>query len=186
LKGNRAAVHRAVEGFFTQARTDGFGDAQVRHHHHDETGHGRREIRETWTVPANRLALPGLKWPSLRSVTLIERTRILQEKWTTERHYYLSSLPPRVRRIESAAREHWQVENGLHWVLDVQMGEDMCAIHNEIGAQNVAVLRRLSLMMLKRQTTLKRGIAARQAKAARNTAYLAQVLTVGIPQNLVR
>ena len=182
LKGNQATLHRTVEEFFEQALAKGFGNVKVRHDVKQEAGHGRREIREAWSVHATALNLATVTWPSLRSVTLIERTREVKEKRTTERHYYLSSLPPSVRRLMSAAREHWQVENGLHWVLDVQMGEDSCSIHEEIGAQNMATLRRLSLMMLKRDTTHKRGIAAKRAKAARNTTYLEHVLTRGIPE----
>jgi predicted transposase YbfD/YdcC len=181
LKANRAALYETVSEFFESASTEGFGEVEVRHHRKKEEGHGRQEIRETWTVPAEALDLPGVEYPSLRSVTLIERTRTIGEKSTTERHYYLSSLPPLVRRIAFAAREHWQIENGLHWVLDVQMGEDACSIHDEAGAQNFGALRRISMMMLQRETTLKRGIAAKRAKAARNTDYLERVLTRGIP-----
>lgn len=181
LKGNRASLFHAVEGFFTRACAEGFGDVKVRHARSEETGHGREEIREVWTVPAAAIELPGVEWPSLRSVTLIERTRAIKDERTTERHYYLSSLSPQVRRIEAAVREHWRIENELHWVLDVQMGEDACAIHDEAGAQNFGTLRRVSLMMLKRETTLKRGIAAKRAKAARNSTYLERVLSLGIP-----
>jgi predicted transposase YbfD/YdcC len=181
LKANRSTMYKAVDDYFEGASTEGFGDVAVRHDRTEETGHGRQEIRETWTVPAAALTLQGVKYPSLRSVTLIERTRTVGENQTMERHYYLSSLRPRVHRIAAAAREHWQVENGLHWILDVQMGEDACAVHDEIGAQNFGTLRRISLMMLQRETTLKRGIAAKRAKAARNVQYLEKVLVCGIP-----
>jgi predicted transposase YbfD/YdcC len=182
LKGNRKVLHGAVKDFFDAARENAFDGVKVKHHRMEGKGHGREEIREAWTVPATALELPGVEWPSLRSVTLIERTRETREERTTERHYYLSSLPPNARRIAEAVREHWQVENGLHWTLDVQMDEDACPIHDEQGAQNFGALRRLSLMLLKRDTTSKRGIAAKRAKAARNTEYLEHVLTRGIPQ----
>jgi predicted transposase YbfD/YdcC len=181
LKANRAARYAAVASFFAGARDDGFAGVAVRHSQVAERGHGRGEVREAWSVDARALALPGALWPSLRSVTLIERTRVLDRKATTERHFYLSSLPPSVRRIAAAAREHWQVENGLHWVLDVQMGEDACAIQDEYGAQNFGALRRMSLLMLQRDVSLQRGLAAKRAKAARNTDDLEHVLTLGIP-----
>ena len=180
LKGNRASLHAAVKDYFGQARAEGFGEVKVRHSKTEEKGHGRREIREIWSVPATALKLPGVKWPSLKSVTLIERQRVGDEKWTSERHYYLSSLPPKVRTIASAAREHWQIENGLHWVLDVQMGEDTCAIRDEVGAQNFGTLRRVALMMVKRELTVKRGVDARRRKASRNPKYLERILTLGI------
>jgi len=180
LKGNRAALHAAVESYFRQALAEGFTNVKVRHSKTEETGHGRQEIREAWSVPATALELPGIEWPSMKSVTLIERTRAVGKKQTSERHYYLSSLPPNAQKIASAAREHWQIENGLHWVLDVQMGEDACAIRDEIGAQNFGTLRRFTLMMVKRELTLKRGVDARRRKASRNPIYLERILTRGI------
>ena len=101
-----------------------------------------------------------------------------------ERHYYLSSLPPKVRRIADAAREHWQVENDLHWTLDVQMGEDACAVHDENAAANLGSLRRLGMMMAQHETTFARGtrpksVRAKQAKAQRNTDYLEKLLSAG-------
>ena len=152
----------------------------MRHCRTEATAHGRHEVREAWTVPANAVPLPGVEWPGLRSVTLIERTRGLGDKVSTERHYYLSSLAPAVRKIAAAARQHWDIENGLHWILDVQMGEDACAIHDESASPNFATLRRIALAMLQRETSLQRGIAAKSAKAARNTDYLERVLRLGI------
>jgi hypothetical protein len=77
----------------------------VRHHCEAETGHGRIEKREAWTVPASACPLPGTPWPELRSVTWIERTRVEGFKISKEIHVYLSSLPPRVRRILACRRQ---------------------------------------------------------------------------------
>jgi len=181
LKANRAAMYKAVETFFELADMSDNPPVPMRHARTFEVGHGRGEAREAWSVDAPAVPLPGACWPQLRSITLIERTRQTPDKCTTERHYYLSSLKPSVRRLMSAAREHWDIENTLHWGLDVQMAEDACIIHNENAAQNFATLRRMSLAMLQRESSLHRGIAARRAKAARNTSYLASVLTRGIP-----
>jgi predicted transposase YbfD/YdcC len=167
------ALHKAVETFFFKGEREGFS-SKACHRRTCEKGHGRLETREPRSVPAEDLALPGVEWPQLRSVTLIRRTREIKGVQAVERHYFLSSLAPAARRIEEAVREHWQVENGLYWSLDVQMGEDDCAVHDEIGTQNLASLRRLTLarMMLKRGTKSKRRIEAKSARAARNTEHL--------------
>ena len=181
LKGNRAALYNAVAAFFAHADANRFAGVAARHQRVEERGHGREEIREAWSVDARTLSLPGVEWPALRSVTRLERTRVMGGRRSVETHFYLSSLPPKVRQIAAAAREHWGVENGLHWVLDVQMGEDACAICNENGAQNFGALRRVALMLLQRETTFKRGIAAKRSKAARNTDYLERILSRGKP-----
>jgi predicted transposase YbfD/YdcC len=180
LKGNRASMHAHVETYFDFARSQAFEGEVVRHSRSKSSGHGRQEIRESWSLRADAV-LPDALWPGLKSVTMIERTRTVGEKTTRERHYYLSSLAPTVRKISEAVRAHWDIENGLHWVLDVQMREDACTIHDENAAQNFGILRRLSLTMLRRETSLKRGIAAKRAKAGRNTEYLARVLRAGFP-----
>ena len=181
LKANRATLYDAVAAFFAAADATRFANVEARHCRREEHGHGRDEIREAWSVRASAVVLRGAEWPALRSITRLERTRVVRGERTVETHFYLSSLPPKVRRIAAAAREHWGVENNLHWVLDVQMGEDGCTIHNEQGAQNFGALRRVALTLLQRETTLKRGLAAKRAKAGRNTAYLERVLTQGIP-----
>lgn len=180
LKGNRAALYHAVEAFFQRAHADRFAHWTVRHVRSQARGHGREEIREAWSVAASAVALPGASWPSMRSLTQIVRTRVVKGHRTEHTHYYVSSLPPKVRTIASAAREHWGVENNLHWVLDVQMGEDSCVVRDELGAQNLATLRRLSLQMLQQDSSYTRGIAAKRAKAARCTEDLEHILRLGI------
>jgi predicted transposase YbfD/YdcC len=181
LKANCSATFQLVEGFFHNAPAQSFEGIEVRHQRTAEKGHGREEMREAWSVPAKALPSLAETWPGLKSVTWIERTRVVKGVRSVEQHYFLASLPVGVRRIEAAARTHWEVENGLHWSLDVQLGEDACAIHDENGAQNFGVLRRITQMLLKRETTCQRGLAAKAAKASRNTSYLERVLSCGIP-----
>lgn len=184
LKGNRAAAHERAVTFFTAARAQGFEGHAMRHHREEESGHGRHEIREGWAFAASACPLPGKEWPSLRSVTFVESTRVVGTEASRELHVYLGSLPPAVRRIMATAREHWQIENGLHWRLDVEMGEDRCKVHEANAATNLASMRRLALTLLQRDETCRRGkrirgIAAKRAKAGRNTEYLEHVLTLG-------
>jgi predicted transposase YbfD/YdcC len=89
---------------------------------------------------------------------------------------YLTSLASDVTQFAKAVREHWGVENSLHWVLDVSFREDECRIRKEKGAQNFAVLRHIALNLLQRESGHKRGIKARRKRAGWDRQYLTQVL----------
>jgi predicted transposase YbfD/YdcC len=184
LKANRGAAYEVAVGFFQAAREDDFAGVQVRHSRTEEESHGRVESREAWSIPAKACDLPGEDWPSLRSLTFVERTRTVAQKTTCELHIFLSNLAPSVKRLAKSAREHWQVENGLHWRLDVQMGEDRCAVHEENAAAHLAAMRGMAVTLLLRDDTCRRGkrvrgIAAKRAKAGRNIEYLEHVISLG-------
>ena len=91
--------------------------------------------------------------------------------------YFLTSLPAQAVRFAQAVRQHWGVENSLHWVLDVSLQEDACRIRKEKGAQTFAVLRHIALNLLRREPHHKRGIKARRKRAGWDRDYLVQVLT---------
>ena len=97
---------------------------------------------------------------------------------TTERRYYLSSLPLDVAQFARAVRSHWGIENKLHWVLDVSMGEDRSRARTGYAAENLATLRRLALNMLKKESSKKRGIKGKQLSAGWDHAYLLKLLSV--------
>jgi len=181
IKANRKKFHAALAAFFTGAEATGFADVAVRHQTTHERGHGRDEVREVWVVPASALGEMATYWPGMQSLVMIRRTRVLPDatvqRWT---HYYASSLPPRVRLLASSIREHWGVENGLHWILDVQMREDACLIHQTNGATNFALLRRMALTLIQRDETVKRGTKAKQKMAGWDNDYLLHLLTRGI------
>lgn len=180
VKANRKKFHGAIRDFFTSAAASAFKGVKVAYLQTQEQGHGRAEIRKVWAVPASALGEMASYWPSLQSIVMIERTRVLADgsiqQWT---HYYASSLPPRVRKLAAVIREHWGVENGLHWGLDVQMGEDECPIRDAHGASNFAILRRIALMLVKRDASVKHGARAKQKRAGWDNDFLLHLLTRG-------
>ena len=99
-------------------------------------------------------------------------------KISTERRYYLSSLPLDIDRFARAVRSHWGIENKLHWVLDVHMGEDQSRARSGYAAENLATLRRLALNLLKSEKTKKRGIRGKQNNASWDHAYLLKLLGI--------
>ncbi|HSR35331.1 MAG TPA: ISAs1 family transposase, partial [Anaerolineae bacterium] len=72
--------------------------------------------------------------------------------------YFLSSLDGRAEQLLTATRSHWQIENSLHWALDIAFREDESRVRKDHGAQNLATLRHVALNLLKQETTAKIGI----------------------------
>ncbi len=93
-----------------------------------------------------------------------------------ERHYYLSSLPCEAPQLLQRVREHWGIENSVHWVLDVAFAEDACRIRKDHAPQNRAILRRLALNLLPQNTSDKNGLKARRLRAGWNNDYLLRIL----------
>lgn len=144
---------------------------------HREIGkdHGRIETRHCVAFEWKALGEPS-PWPYARSAAIIEATREIGDTVTTERRYYFSTLPADATRIANAVRSHWAIENGMHWCLDVAFGEDQCRVRIDNAAQNFAVLRRISMNLLRQDRTSKVGLKTRRLKACANDNYLARIL----------
>ncbi|WP_353736744.1 MULTISPECIES: ISAs1 family transposase [unclassified Moorena] len=82
------------------------------------------------------------QWSGLKTIVMIIRTRHLWNKTTREVMFYLTSLPPNAQKLGKAIRQHWSIENQLHWVLDVTFGEDSSRIRTGHAPQNMALLKR--------------------------------------------
>lgn len=190
LKGNHEVVHEEVKTFLDAtvneaaaprpagkqpvAAVAGLATLQT-----VEKDHGRLETRTYYQSAVLDWFEDREQWEGLKTIGLVEAQREVGGKKTVERRYYLSSLPLGVETFAKAVRGHWSVENSLHWVLDVQMGEDDSRARTGHAAENLATLRRLALNLLKREATKKRGIHGKQLNASWDHAYLLRLL--GIP-----
>ncbi len=178
LKGNRGPLHAHVKDLFAPVRE---GAARVRvdsHCRSEEEGHGRHEVRTAWAVALELEACPNSasKWPKLQTAVMMRRERTQGGKTQVQWHYYLTSLPPKARKLARIIRTHWGVENGLHWSLDVCLGEDSRRIRDHNGAQNFALLSRMALTALRRESTEKPGVPSRRKLAGWDNEYLLRVL----------
>lgn len=178
LKGNRAALHTEVQALFEAARPRAVRrrSAQQR-----EAAHGRKEKRVVSALDCSALAAERFaQWKGLRTAVRVQRTREVAGRTSHEEHFYISSLAPDPVRLAHAVRAHWGVENNLHWCLDVAFGEDRRRVRDATGAQNLALLTRLALMLLKRESGVKRGVRAKQKVVGWQPDYLLTVLTRGL------
>jgi predicted transposase YbfD/YdcC len=142
-------------------------------------GHDRREIRQCWVVqqPEYRAYLRrGQAWSKLTSLVKLLTIRQTPPKTEVTIRYFISSWAATAQSFLKAIREHWQIENGLHWVLDIAFREDESRIRKDHAPQNMAVLRHIALNLLKQETSMKIGIAAKRKMAGWDNAYLLKVL----------
>lgn len=174
LKGNHATVHAEVRTYLDDAILHAPGE--LAYAETVEKNHGRIETRRYWQSERLAWFADRAQWEGLRSVGVVEALREIKGQVQTERRYYLSSLALDAPRFARAVRAHWGIENQLHWVLDVQFGEDQSRARSGHAAENLATLRRLALNLLKRDTTKQRGIRGKQKNAGWNHRYLLHLL----------
>jgi len=138
-----------------------------------EKSHGKIEIRKCMTIPVEKLPTAiANEWCGIASLVRIDRKRMVEDKETDERVYYISSLDPKkAGLIAGVARKHWGVESSLHWRLDVVFRQDQSRYRNRTGARNLAAMRKIVLNALSRAASVKGGIATRQFAAVVNPAY---------------
>ena len=140
-----------------------------------EKDHGRIEIRRY----ALSSAIDGLDakpdWAGLQAVGRVESTRIIGEDVSTECRYFLGSLTD-PERFAARVRGHWGIENQPHWVLDVQFGEEACRTRNDHSAENLALIRRVALNVLRHNGPPRASIRRRKFRAALNDDYRLRLL----------
>ena len=176
LKGNQGTLHDEVTTLFDDAIANGFPGKTAATCCETNGGHGRVEVRRAWTTPMDWYA-DRAKWTGLKSVLCVESRRMKEADTSTERRYYLSSIDAKnVKTIAAAARQHWGVENGLHWALDVSFREDDCRVRQGHAAENLSRLRRIALNLLKKDTTVKLGIKGKRLAAGWDHDYLLHLL----------
>lgn len=179
LKENQAKFLQDVEDWFAHADQVEFQGMSHDYHQTVNKGHGRIEIRRCWTV-SDPLAFDYIRhydgWADLQTIVRVQRERHLRDKIECETHYYISSLPDNARQILYATRQHWSVENNLHWVLDVVFREDDSRIRKDNSPQNMAVLRNIALNILK-QDTSKGSLKQKRYRAALDDTFLLKLLS---------
>lgn len=172
VKGNQKQLHSAVkEAMWPLCAAEKTGNVVV------EKGHGRIGIREYHVLPADNLAAQFPEWKCLKTLGAAISYRLDKSgKESLEYRYYISSAELTVDRFAGAVRDHWRIENSLHWVLDVSMNEDACLICRGEAAEILSCMRHIALNMLRAEKTKKASIRRKRKIASMNSASLEQIL----------
>lgn len=178
LKENQGKFLQDVQDWFAHADQVNFAGMKHDYHETVNKGHGRIEVRRCWVV-SDPVAFDYIRhyegWADLQTIVRVQRERRFADKTERETSYYISSLPPNASVILNAIRSHWGIENSLHWVLDVVFREDASRIRKDNSSQNIGVLRKIALNILK-QDPSKGSLKSKRYSAALDDTFLLQLL----------
>jgi predicted transposase YbfD/YdcC len=179
LKGNHTKAYTAVKQHFHQdiehhlprRNENNFFDAL-------DDSHGRLVRRRVWTM-TDLAPLPELaKWPGLQAVIAVEtiRTAHQQAPVISDYRFYISSLGRSAKTFASMIRQHWDIENKLHWSLDVTFNEDRSRIRKDHAAENMASLRRVALNLLRQEPSHRISLRQKRLLCSLDERYLLTVI----------
>lgn len=174
LKENQPTLYTDVQALFTSIRA-GDGPASDYYETYDHN-HGRMERRRYWTTSVLETLRTKDHWCELQAVGMVEAERSVNGVTTSEQRYYILSSHSTAKSFGYAVRSHWEIENMVHWVLDLAFREDECRIRMDHGPENFAVLRHIALNLLRHETSFKGSIKSKRHRAGWNDTYLAKVL----------
>jgi len=171
VKGNQGSLENEIEDTVRfSVHVDQWEDSDF--------GHGRIETRKCFVyTDLSHIDKPE-RWPELKSIIKIESVRYIKCEAKEEREcrLYISSLRPDAKTIGESIRNHWGIENSLHWVLDVAFGEDKSRKRTGYSAQNFAIINRIALNLLKNDKSKKRSIKGKRLDAGWDNDYLIRIL----------
>jgi predicted transposase YbfD/YdcC len=182
VKDNQPILHERIKNLFAGAERNNYKGLNCDQNRTINKDHGRIEIRQCCVVSDESWLLylqrdPNKPhWTGLRSVVRMIRQHDRDKE--PEESYYITSLPPDAELVMSYIRGHWGIETSLHWVLDIAYREDESRVRKGHGAENLAVLRHLTLNLLKQEKSLTCGIRSKRLSAGWDDNYMIKVLSV--------
>jgi len=178
VKENQPTLHEQIEAYFLEQLEADQPHSKMRRHRETDKSHGRTETRQTLVAPAPQTLLASGLWVGLATIAMVIRQSVdhATGKTTDEVRYFISSLPAKAKRLAGAIRQHWSIENGLHWVLDVAFNEDRMRQRDRNGIENLELLNRLAVSMLRQDKTIKAGVKCKRKTAGWNNDYLLHLL----------
>ena len=178
LKKNHCHLYQDTVATFE--KLDTLDDAALVCHTTIGDGHGRHEERRYWITGQ----LDGIRnrdqWVGLQSIGKVAGIREVNGKATTETRYFMCSFAPDGERFGHAVRTHWQIENSLHWVLDIAFDEDRSRVRLDHGPENLAVLRHIALNLIRAEPS-RGSVKTKRLRAGWNHAYLRTLLMPAPP-----
>ena len=176
VKGNQKTLYGEITRTFDQHWQDNPEDTLDQHFSEQEgKKHGRVEHRRCWVTHDIKEGSKASAWGA-KTIAAIQLDSCQKSKVNTLIRYFISSRQLCAEEVLQATRQHWLVENQLHWVLDVAFDEDRCRAREGYAAENLAVTRQVTLNLLKLDTSVKAGIKNKRKTCGWDENYMMKVL----------
>jgi predicted transposase YbfD/YdcC len=178
VKDNQPHLLEDIQECLSKAFDSNFADLSWDIYETTERGHGRQETR-TYVILTNPQGIRNQEaWTKLKVIGMCTSERVVKDKQSDEVRYFIGSRVMSAKQYGEALRNHWGIENNLHWQLDITFGEDANRVQRRHGAQNLSLVRRLALALLKRHPG-KESLACKRLAAAYDTDFLEEILQTG-------
>jgi len=179
VKDNQRQLHQDIAQWFAYADQIAFEGLDHDHCRTVNKGHGRIEIRQCWAI-RDPLAFEYIRqyegWADISAIVRVQRERRIAGKVERKTAYYISSLAASAKTLLHATRQHWSIENSLHWVMDVTFQEDQMRTRKGDSAQNLIALRNIALNILKKDPS-KGSLRQKRYRAALDDSFLLKLLS---------
>ena len=179
LKGNQGLLHNDVKSFFASALESDFSGIAHDYHTEVDTGHGRIETRSCWVIDPmeHQSCFSNIeKWKGIRRLVMVKSQRQLKEKTTEDTRFFITSCSASADFLLNATRKHWQVENQLHWTLDMTFNEDASRIRKESAPENYAMFRHIALNILRGYKEIKASVRRKMNMAALDDCFRTKLI----------
>jgi predicted transposase YbfD/YdcC len=177
VKENHPHLYEDIDGCFTKAlETDYAGLESSVFRAEVESDRGRQTKRECHVIVHPQGLRDAGLWKGLTAICMVLSHRVVEGVESVECRYYIGSFVGTAQEYLRAIRGHWGIENSLHWVLDVVFREDESRHHAGHSGENLALLRRLAISLLKQETSSKDSLKTKRLRCGWNNEYLAKVL----------
>jgi predicted transposase YbfD/YdcC len=177
VKDNQPHLHEDIKQAFEKALEDGEPELDFTQFQTEEI-HGSRQETRTCFVITNPSGIRGIElWAKLTAVCMVVSERVINDVVSSEIRYFIGSSEGTAEKYLKWIRDHWGIENSLHWILDVCFREDEQRHRAGNSAENLAWIRKLALCLLKAEKNSKgKSIHRRRLLAGWKNEYLMSVL----------
>jgi predicted transposase YbfD/YdcC len=151
LKGNQGTLRDDVEVFATEQKARGYADTTISVDATVDGDHGRIETRRVIVVHDIGWLRERHAWPGLAGLVIVEANREIDRVSRRETRYYITSSKLQAKELGPIVRDHWSVENGLHWVMDMTFRDDACRIRTNNAPENVVTLKHMAANLGRRK-----------------------------------